>query len=60
MKKKTPGERAYEEDVRRHPQYDDGGPRVPWSDLLQIARETWESNPVPRDDAYWRKINEQA
>jgi len=48
---KTPGQRAYEEDCRRRPNYDDGRPRPAWGQLWPLARTTWEKNPTPRFDA---------
>lgn len=50
----TPGQQAYEEDVRRQPNYHprvDGTvlPRVPWSELSAIAKWSWEKNPTPRE-----------
>lgn len=44
----TAGQRAYEEDVRRQPNYPDGSARVPWDRLSPISRESWERNPTPR------------
>lgn len=45
---KTPGQIAYEEDVRRRPNYPDGGPRPPWSRLDELTQWSWERNPTPR------------
>lgn len=47
---KSPGQTAYEEDVRREPRYPDGAPRVGWSKLPDIARWSWERNPTPREN----------
>jgi hypothetical protein len=40
--------RAYEEDVRRRPNYPDGAPRKTWDELPTIARLSWGRNPTPR------------
>lgn len=48
---KTPGQIAYEEDVRRCPLYHDGTPRRSWSSLCEVARWSWERNPTPRAHA---------
>lgn len=45
----TPGQRAYEADVRARPTYHDGTPRKPWSALGDVERGTWERNPTVRD-----------
>jgi hypothetical protein len=45
---KTPGQLAYEEDVRREPKYDDGTPRITWAQLGALKRESWERNPTVR------------
>lgn len=52
---KTPGQLAYEEDVRRHPNYDDGSPRHGWEELpysastVEAIHWSWERNPTPRN-----------
>lgn len=46
---KTPGQTAYEEDLRRQPLYHDGGRRPSWAELDPWARPSWEKNPTPRD-----------
>jgi hypothetical protein len=43
---------AYAEDVRRHPNYDNGKPRCSWDALCDIAKWSWQRNPTPRD---WHK-----
>ena len=45
---KTPGQIAYEEDVRRHPFYHDGTSRKSWNELGEIEQLTWHRNPTPR------------
>ena len=49
---KTPGQLAYEEDLRRCPSYPDGTPRPGWDDLTsrygEIVRKSWEKDPTPR------------
>lgn len=45
---KTPGQIAYEEDVRLTPTYLDGRPRRAWSQLGEAERWSWERNPTPR------------
>lgn len=44
----TAGQRAYEEDVRREPNYPNGSPRVPWMQLEPLAQWSWERDPTPR------------
>lgn len=44
---KTPGQIAYEEDVRFTPTYDHGIPRHSWDQLSEIARWSWERQPEP-------------
>lgn len=47
---KSPGQLAYEEDVRRQPtQPWDGKPRQTWDEISDEARGTWERNPTARD-----------
>ena len=46
---KTPGQLAYEEDVRRKPKYHDGGTRKMWNELTFIEQQSWEKNPTPRN-----------
>lgn len=48
---KTPGQLAYEEDVRRKPEYPDGCPRPSWDDIPDYAKKTWEKNPTP----HWKE-----
>ena len=50
---KTPGQIAYEEDVRRKPNYHprvDGTvrPRRTWDELDAVTKRSWEINPTPR------------
>lgn len=53
---KTPGQVAYEEDVRRRPKHDDGTARPTWEKLGaeycastgRVIRDSWERNPTPR------------
>jgi hypothetical protein len=45
----SPGQRAYEEDCRRKPQYLDGTYRKTWDQLSEAVRGSWESNPTPRE-----------
>ena len=44
----TPGQIAYEEDMRCEPHYHDGKPRLTWGDLSEFVQWTWERNPTPR------------
>ena len=37
----TPGQAAYEEDVRRKPLYHDGTPRKRWDELDEIIQWSW-------------------
>jgi hypothetical protein len=51
---KTPGQIAYEEDVRRKPGYHprvDGTvrPRRTWGELDRVVQQSWELNPTPRE-----------
>lgn len=48
---KTPGQIAYEEDVRRKPTYQDGGKRPSWNQLDDAKKATWEKNPTARGEA---------
>lgn len=48
MIQKTPGQLAYEEDVRRKPTYDGGLARAAWDKLADHVKESWERNPTPR------------
>jgi hypothetical protein len=45
---KTPGQLAYETELRARPRYDDGGQRKTWDQLPEIAKWSWERNPTPR------------
>jgi hypothetical protein len=45
----TPGEIAYNEDVRRRPTYDKGAPRPTWAQLDYHAKVSWARNPTPRE-----------
>lgn len=44
----TPQE-AYEEDVRRRPNYHDGTPRRAYKDLPENVKDGWRKNPTPRE-----------
>ena len=48
---KSPGQIAYEEDVRLNPFYDVSHryKRVSWRELDELARISWERDPTPRD-----------
>lgn len=46
---KPPGQRAYEEDVRRCPNYHDGAARHTWAQLDAICKWSWERDPTPRE-----------
>ena len=56
---KTPGQLAYEDDVRRQQTYDNGRDRPTWNQLDSIyspsaaaaIRNSWECNPTPREFA---------
>lgn len=48
MESKTPGQIAYEQELKIWPNYDHGQPRAPWSRLPDIAKWSWERNPTPR------------
>lgn len=37
------GQRDYEADVAREPNYADGTPRKTWAQLNQFARDTWNA-----------------
>ncbi len=45
---KSMGQAAYERDVVREPSYHDGTSRRSWSELSDIARESWERSPTDR------------
>lgn len=40
---KTPGQQAYEHDVKHHPHYQEGGPRRSWDDLPEYSKWSWEN-----------------
>ncbi len=44
----TPGQLAYEADVRARPLYHDGTPRRTWHELGTVERWSWERNPTDR------------
>ena len=46
---KTPGQIAYEEDVRRCPEYHDGMKRPAWGKLHDVSKMSWERDPTPRE-----------
>jgi hypothetical protein len=50
--KKTDGQIAYEEDVRRKPIYENGKPRKTWDQLDNLEKLSWITNPTPRE---WKK-----
>ena len=39
---KTPGQIAYEDDVRQYPLYHDGKPRAAWENLGLWIKHCWE------------------
>jgi hypothetical protein len=43
----TPGQRAYEQDVKERPTYHDGTPRPGWDYLASWAKWSWEKSPHP-------------
>lgn len=46
----TPGELAYNEDLRRQPIYPhNGGRRPTWAQLDAWVKQSWERNPTPRE-----------
>jgi hypothetical protein len=38
---------AYAEELRRCPNYPDGGQRKTWDELPDIAKDAWRRNPRP-------------
>lgn len=44
----SPGQRAYESELRARPVYHDGKPRKTWAQLGDLERSTWERDPTPR------------
>lgn len=54
---KTKGQIAYEQELEVVPYYHSGEHRKPWRELCDIAKQSWERNPIPR----WEKsfINEK-
>lgn len=47
---KSPGQLAYEEDLRRQPAYPQSAePRPSWELLAEYAQWTWDRTPTPRD-----------
>ena len=50
--RKSPGQLAYEDDLRRFPRYShDGSPRRQWDELPESVQESWHRNPTPRNPA---------
>ena len=47
MTSKTPGQRAYERELKREPAYHWGAPRPAWENLPEIARWSWERGNEP-------------
>lgn len=47
---KSPGQLAYEADVKLNPHYPDGAQRPNWDNLCAIAKHSWEKNPRPRGE----------
>lgn len=45
---KTPGQIAYETELRAKPLYHDGTARKTWNRLDNLSRRSWERNPTPR------------
>jgi len=46
--KKTPGQVAYEAELKVVPTYHDSQQRKSWSQLGEVERWSWERNPTPR------------
>ncbi len=46
---KTPGQLAYEEDVRRKPLHHDGTHRPRWDQLDEVCKWSWDRKPIPRE-----------
>ncbi len=44
----TPGQIAYQEDLKLQPLYHDGTPRLQWHELGSLVQNSWERNPTPR------------
>ena len=59
MNQKSPGQLAYEEDVRRCPTYHDSSPRRPWHEIDAVAQWSWERDPRPREFTH-RKLGAAA
>lgn len=47
--RKTPGQIAYEEELKIMPNYFGGSRRPSWGELTDHARMSWERCPMPRD-----------
>lgn len=45
----TPGELAYNEDLRHQPTYHTGERRPAWAALETYAKQSWERDPTPRE-----------
>jgi hypothetical protein len=58
-KQKTPGQLAYEEDVRLSPTYQDGTPRLRWDQLDEVRRWSWERNATPRQHHKQKRDRDQ-
>jgi hypothetical protein len=57
---KSPGQLAYEEDVRRCPNYHDGAPRISWNQLYDHEKASWHKDATPRDFKHLSKNSEAA
>ncbi len=42
------GKEAYEDDVRKRPNYENGQRRPKWEDLRETAQYSWNRNPTAR------------
>jgi len=45
---KTAGQKAYERDIAKRPNYHDGTPRKSWTELPEWAQWSWNRNPTDR------------
>lgn len=48
QRQKSPGQMAYETELKARPTYHDGTARKTWAHLGEPERGTWDRDPTPR------------